>query len=91
MAGPKGKRKRARKSICNCIRFLRKNAESLPYDDIVERRQETISTDSPTRAAKLRESVNDTTFGFESLYQFLGDELVIYQDSDDGKIYWFSR
>ena len=85
----KGKRKRARKSICNCIRFLRKNAESLPYDDIVERRQETISTDSPTRAAKLRESVNDTTFGFESLYQFLGDELVIYQDSDDGKIYCF--
>jgi len=85
----KGKKKRARKSICNCIKFLRKNAESLPYDEIVERRQETISTDSPTRAAKLQQSVNDTTFGFESLYQFLGDELVIYQDPDDGKIYCF--
>ena len=33
--------------------------------------------------------MNQITFNLESIYEFLGDELILYKDPDDNKIYCF--
>ena len=58
----KNDRVRSKKSICDCIKFLRVNADQLDYNDIIQQREETMVQESPVRAAELQKKCESNNF-----------------------------
>ena len=73
--------KKSKKRLCKCISYIRNNKEHLNYEVYKKRRLKRL---------KLENSNNQQLItSFNDISEFLEDELVLYTDPDDKKLWTF--